>query len=134
MLRLGPVPIADWTLHFLAMCLGSAVGSFNMPGGIAVGAIPGLSTTMSIALLLPFTFVLDPTNGMTLLLGIYFASVYSGSIPAILLRLPGTPASAATLLDGYPLTQQGKAGKALTISLLASVVGGVVGGILLLFF
>lgn len=102
--------------------------------GMAVGAIPGLSTTMSIALLLPFTFVLDPLNGMTLLLGIYFASVYSGSIPAILLRMPGTPASAATLLDGYPLTQQGKAGKALTISLLASVVGGVVGGILLLFF
>lgn len=102
--------------------------------GIVVGAIPGLTTTMSIALLLPFTFVLDPLNGMTLLLGIYFATVYSGSVPAILLRMPGTPASAATLLDGFPMTQQGKGGKALMISLVASVAGGLVGGVLLLFF
>ncbi|MEE6281946.1 tripartite tricarboxylate transporter permease [Georgenia sp. MJ170] len=102
--------------------------------GIIVGAIPGLTTTMSIALLLPFTFVLPPLNGMTLLLGIYFATVYSGSVPAILLRMPGTPASAATLLDGYPMTQQGKGGKALKISLIASVVGGLIGGVLLLFF
>lgn len=102
--------------------------------GIAVGAIPGLSTTMSIALLLPFTFVLDPINGMALLLGIYSSSVYSGSIPAVLLRMPGTPAAAATLIDGYPLTQQGKSGKALAVSLVASVIGGLFGGVLLLFF
>lgn len=102
--------------------------------GIIFGAIPGLTTTMSIALLLPFTFVLDPLNGLTLLLGIYFATVYAGSVPAILLRIPGTPASAATLLDGYPLTQQGKGGQALMISLVASVAGGLVGGVMLLFF
>ena len=103
-------------------------------GGIIVGAIPGLSTTMAIALMLPFTFVLPPVNGMMLLLGIYFATVYSGSIPAILLRIPGTPASAATLIDGYPMTQQGKAGQALMISLVGSVVGGLLGGVLLLAF
>lgn len=102
--------------------------------GIVVGAIPGLTTTMSIALLLPFTFVLDPVSGMTLLLGLYFASVYAGSIPAILLRMPGTPASAATLLDGFPMTQQGKGGKALMISLVASSVGGLIGGVMLFFF
>ncbi len=103
-------------------------------GGIVVGAIPGLSTTMSIALMLPFTFVLPPVNGMMLLLGIYFATVYSGSIPAILLRIPGTPASAATLIDGYPMTQQGKAGQSLMISLVGTVAGGLLGGILLLLF
>lgn len=103
-------------------------------GGIVVGAIPGLSTTMSIALMLPFTFVLPPVNGMMLLLGIYFATVYSGSIPAILLRIPGTPASAATLIDGYPMTNQGKAGQGLMISLVGSAAGGLFGGILLLLF
>lgn len=102
--------------------------------GMVVGAVPGLSTTMSIALLLPFTFVLDPLDGIALLLGMYFASVYAGSIPAILLRMPGTPAAAATLLDGYPMYQQGRGGKALTVSLVASTVGGLIGGVLLLFF
>ncbi|GAA3616497.1 tripartite tricarboxylate transporter permease [Marihabitans asiaticum] len=102
--------------------------------GVAVGAMPGLSTTMSIAVLLPFTFIFEPLNGIAMLLGIYFASVYAGSIPAILLRIPGTPASAATLLDGYPMTEQGQAGRALTVSLVASVLGGIVGGVLLLFF
>lgn len=106
----------------------------GVAAGIVVGAMPGLSTTMSIAVLLPFTFIFEPLNGISLLLGIYFASVYAGSIPAILLRIPGTPASAATLLDGYPLTQQGKAGKALIVSLCASAFGGVVGGLLLIFF
>lgn len=102
--------------------------------GIVVGAVPGLTTTMSIALLLPFTFVFDPLDGIALLLGLYFASVYSGSIPAILLRMPGTPAAAATLLDGYPMAQRGEGGKALTVSLVASTLGGLVGGVLLLFF
>lgn len=103
-------------------------------GGIIIGAIPGLSTTMAIALLLPFTFVLPPLNGMMLLLGIYFATVYSGSIPAILLRIPGTPASAATLIDGYPMTRKGKAGQALMVSLVGSTLGGLIGGVLLLLF
>lgn len=102
--------------------------------GIVVGAVPGLTTTMSIALLLPFTFAFEPLEGIALLLGLYFASVYSGSIPAILLRMPGTPAAAATLLDGHPMAQQGKGGKALTVSLVSSTLGGLVGGVLLLLF
>lgn len=101
-------------------------------GGIAVGAIPGLTATMTIAVLLPFTFALDPLPGVCFLLGIYSGAVYAGSIPAILLRIPGTPSSAATLLDGYPMAQKGKAGQALTISLLASGFGGLIGGVLLL--
>lgn len=103
-------------------------------GGIVVGAIPGLTSTMSIAILLPFTFMFEPISGLCLLLGIYSGSVYAGSIPAILLRIPGTPASAATVLDGYPMAQNGKAGKALTISLVASTIGALIGGVLLLFF
>lgn len=101
-------------------------------GGIAVGAIPGLTATMTIAVLLPFTFALDPLPGVCFLLGIYSGAVYAGSIPAILLRIPGTPSSAATLLDGYPMALKGKAGQALTISLLASGFGGLIGGVLLL--
>ncbi|GAB3264123.1 tripartite tricarboxylate transporter permease [Arthrobacter pigmenti] len=103
-------------------------------GGIAVGAIPGLTATMTIAILLPFTFIVEPLSGMTLLLGIYSGAVYAGSIPAILLRIPGTPSSAATVLDGYPMTQQGQAGKALTISLIASTIGALIGGVLLAVF
>lgn len=103
-------------------------------GGIVVGAIPGLTATMTIAILLPFTFATDPLTGVCLLLGIYSGAVYAGSIPAILLRIPGTPSSAATLLDGHPMALQGKAGQALTISLVASAIGGLIGGVLLLAF
>src|SRR5699024_4987195 len=100
-------------------------------GGIAGGAIPGLTATMAIAILLPFTFVIEPVPGMMMLLGLYSAAVYAGSVPAILMRLPGTPASAATALDGYPMTQQSKGGQALMISLVSSAFGGLIGGILL---
>lgn len=102
--------------------------------GIVVGALPGLSATMAVAILLPFTFGLEPVPGIMLLIGIYNGAVYSGSIPAILVRVPGTPAAAATTLDGYPMVQQGRAGEALSISLVASVVGGLIGAVLLAFF
>lgn len=100
--------------------------------GILVGAMPGLSATVGIAVFLPFTFTLDPLPGLVLLLGLYNGACYSGSIPAILLRTPGTPASAATVLDGYPMSRQGQAGQALSVSLVASVVGGLLGAVLLI--
>lgn len=102
--------------------------------GIVVGALPGISATVGVALLLPFTFALEPLTGMMLLLGIYGGAVYAGSIPAILIRTPGTPASAATVADGFAMTQQGKGVQALKISLLASCLGGFVGVLLLAFF
>lgn len=102
--------------------------------GIVVGALPGISATVGVALLLPFTFALEPLAGMMLLLGIYGGAVYAGSIPAILIRTPGTPASAATVADGHAMTQQGKGVQALKISVLASCIGGLVGVILLAFF
>lgn len=89
--------------------------------GIVVGALPGISATVGVAVLLPFTFQLEPLTGMMLLLGIYGGAVYAGSIPAILIRAPGTPSSAATVLDGHAMTQQGRAAEALTISVFAWV-------------
>lgn len=102
--------------------------------GIVVGALPGISATVGVALLLPFTFALEPLAGMMLLLGIYGGAVYAGSIPAILIRTPGTPASAATVADGNAMAQAGKGIQALKISVLASCIGGFIGVILLAFF
>lgn len=92
---------------------------------IIIGALPGLTATMGVALILPVTFGMDPVSGLLLLVSVYFGSIYAGSIPAILLNTPGTPASAATAIDGYPLSLQGKAHKALMLSIIASVIGGI---------
>lgn len=101
--------------------------------GIIVGALPGLSTTMGIALCVPFTFGMDPLSGLALLGGIYNGSVYGGSISAVLIRTPGTAASCATTFDGYPMTEQGKGVLALNVALLSSLVGGVFGVLVLMF-
>ncbi len=94
-------------------------------GGMLIGAIPGMTVTMAVALAVPFTLTMGPVPSLLMLLGIYCAGIYGGSITAILLNAPGTPASAATSLDGYELAKQGKAGKALKMALLASVYGGL---------
>lgn len=100
-------------------------------GGIVIGALPGLTAVMGVAVLMPFTFGMDPLSGMMMMVGIYTSAIYAGSIPAILMRVPGTPSSAAAILDGYPMAQQGKAGQALKVSLLSSFMGSLFGGILL---
>ena len=102
--------------------------------GILVGAMPGLSPSMGVALLLPFTFRLDPLVGLVMLTAVYLASNYGGSITAVTINTPGTPSAVATAFDGYPLTQQGKAGVGLGHSLVSSVVGGMVGIIILILF
>ena len=102
-------------------------------GGIIIGALPGLTSTMGVALLLPITYGMEATVGIVMLLGIYCGSVYGGSISAILLNTPGTPASAATVLDGHPMALRGEGGRALTISTIASTFGGVISGLLLIF-
>lgn len=104
---------------FLYMALGVAAG-------ICIGALPGLTATMGVALLLPMTFGMDAAQGILMLLGIYCGAIYGGSISAILLHTPGTPASAATAIDGYKLAQNGEAGRALGASTLSSYVGGLV--------
>ncbi len=101
--------------------------------GMIVGSLPGLSATMAIALLIPLTFGMAPVTGLVLLVSVYTAGVYGGSITAILLQTPGTPSSAATAIDGYQLTRQGKGAKAIGIATISSVTGGVLSGIALLF-
>lgn len=101
--------------------------------GIVIGALPGLTATMGVALMLPLTFNMSLELGLSLLLGVYVGAIYGGSISAIILNIPGTPASAATLYDGYPLTKKGQASKALTIATIASFVGGIIGTLILIF-
>ncbi len=99
--------------NFAAVLIGIVVGT-------VIGAIPGMTTPMGVALALPFTFSLPPVTGILLLLGIYKGGLYGGSITAILIKAPGTPAASCTVLDGYPLAQKGDARKALDIALYAS--------------
>ena len=101
--------------------------------GLVIGALPGLSSTMGVALAIPLTFGMDPKLGLMFMGAIYCSSVYGGSITAILLRTPGTDASIATTFDGFPMTQQGLAGKAIGMSTTASLIGGLISAIALLF-
>ena len=94
--------------------------------GICIGALPGLTATMGVALLLPMTFGMDAAQGILMLIGIYVGAIYGGSISAVLLHTPGTPASAATAIEGYKLSQKGEAGRALGVANLGSYIGGVV--------
>src|SRR5215469_4679852 len=95
--------------------------------GIMGGACPGLSASITMALLLPFTYTMAPMPAIVMLATCYIGAEYGGSIPAILIRTPGTNAAAATVLDGYELNKQGRAGEALGISLWSGVVGGLFG-------
>ncbi|MFC4736873.1 tripartite tricarboxylate transporter permease [Bacillus daqingensis] len=110
----------------LIIIMGTIIGYF-------VGSLPGLTPSIGIALLIPFTFTMDPIPGLILLITLYVAAEYGGGITAILLNAPGTPAAAATAFDGYPMTKQGEAGKALTISIVASAIGALISAILLIF-
>lgn len=94
--------------------------------GICIGALPGLTATMGVALVLPLTFGMEATPGILLLIGVYVGAIYGGSISAILLRTPGTPAAAATVLDGYEFSKRGESGRALGISTVSSFLGGLV--------
>ncbi|MCL3882959.1 tripartite tricarboxylate transporter permease [Marivita sp. GX14005] len=102
--------------------------------GVIGGAIPGLSATMAVALALPFTFSMAPINGILLLLGVYKGGIFGGSIPAILIKTPGTPASSATILDGHPMAERGEAGRALGMALYASCTADAVSNLALILF
>ena len=100
--------------------------------GLFIGALPGLGATVGIALILPITYTLDPLPAILLLVAVYQAAEYGGSISSIVLGVPGTPAATATLLDGLPLARKGSPGKALGYSLTASTIGGLIGGLVLM--
>ena len=111
--------------NLLILALGVAVG-------LMIGVLPGFGGAQALALMLPFTFGMDPTTAVLFFIAIYSAAEYGGSVPAILIRTPGTTASAITVLDGFPLSQQGRAKRALHISLWSGVCGGIVSSIIFL--
>lgn len=101
--------------------------------GIVIGALPGLTSTVAVAVLLPVTFSMDPGTGLILLGSTYGGAMYGGSISAILLNTPGTPAAAATCIEGYPMAKKGRAGEALGMAAVASFIGGTLSIIALIF-
>ena len=101
--------------------------------GIIFGAIPGISAIMAIAIILPLTFYVDPIIGIPMLLAVYKAGIYGGSISAILINTPGAAAAFLTAQDGFALTKAGKAGKALDMALFASVTGEMLSTLVLIF-
>jgi putative tricarboxylic transport membrane protein len=104
---------------FLLMLFGTFVG-------VIIGALPGMTGSMGIILLLPLSYHLPPHTALIMLSGVFCGSMMGGSVSAILLNTPGTPSAGATMLDGYPLCQQGKAGKAIGIATVASFTGGII--------
>jgi len=106
---------------------------FGTVVGVVIGCLPGLSGSMGIILLLPLTYTLEKSASLVMLCGIFCGSMFGGSVSAILLRTPGTPSATATLLDGYPLAQSGKAGKAIGVAAVGSFIGGIVSTICLIF-
>ena len=99
--------------------------------GIFMGAIPGLTAAMAIALLAPITFVMQPITAIAFLIGIYKGGTFGGAISAILLNIPGSPEASATSFDGFPLAKKGRAREALQMALFASVAGAIIADILL---
>lgn len=102
-------------------------------GGTVIGALPGLSATMAIAVMVPFTFTMAPASGLIVLGAIYTGAIYGGAFAAILVNTPGTPSAIATTFDGYPMARRGDGDLAVTLATLASVLGGLFGALALLF-
>jgi putative tricarboxylic transport membrane protein len=122
----------------LAIAWKTLIGTWSIPAaffgvawGIVGGALPGISPSIAMALLLPFTYSLDPVTAVVMLASVYVGAEYGGSIPAILIRTPGTNAAAATVIDGFAMHQKGQGGLALGISLVSGLVGGLFGLVML---
>lgn len=126
--------MADITAGILSICnlpvmLLIFAGVFM---GIIIGAIPGLTVTMGVALFLPLTFGMEPVAALSLLVGLYIGGTSGGLISAVLLQIPGTPSSIATTFDGHPMAVKGEAGKALGVGIVASFLGGLISYIILM--
>ena len=101
--------------------------------GTIIGMLPGLGPMTAIALMIPITYGFEPSTGLILMAGVYYGAVFGGSTSSILINAPGVPGTVATSFDGYPMAQQGKAGKALAIAAYSSFAGGTIAAIFLLF-
>lgn len=120
--------------EFIGYALIEMIQPFNiflmiigLTGGIVVGALPGLTATMGVALMVPVTFAMDPASGLIMLGAIYIGGIYGGANSAILICTPGTPSSVVTTFDGWPMCQNGNADDALHVSLISSAFGTIVG-------
>lgn len=107
---------------------------FGVSWGILAGALPGFGATLGMAVLIPFTFGMEPNVALPMLAGVYAGAIYGGGITAIMVGVPGTSAAAATVADGFAMTRKGESQKALTTSVISSTIGGVFGGIILILF
>ncbi|MEE4240853.1 MAG: tripartite tricarboxylate transporter permease, partial [Desulfopila sp.] len=105
---------------------------FGVFMGIVFGSLPGLTATMGLALLVPFTFTMSPAAGLIMLAGIYVGAMYGDAIPAILINTPGTPAAIATTFDGFPLAQKGMAQHGLVAAAFASSCGSLIANVVLI--
>ena len=115
-------------LHGFSLALQPGVMLYCVIGvvlGTFIGVLPGIGAMAAISLLLPITYYITPESALIMLAGVYYGSQYGGAVASILLRLPGTPQSAVTTLDGYPMAQQGRAGVALFASMMSSFVGSI---------
>ena len=121
--------------HFLSALtpLNFALALFGVVAGTIIGSIPGLTATMALAILVPITFSMDPASALILLGAIYTGAIYGGAYAAILLNTPGTPSAIATTFDGYPMAKRGDGDLAVALACFASVFGGLVGAVALLF-
>lgn len=106
--------------------------AISMAFGIFVGAMPGLTATMAVALIIPITYYMKPIAGLSMVIGVSFTAIFAGDIPATFLRIPGTPASGAATLDGFEMNKQGKGPLALTLDLFCSALGGMIGVLILI--
>src|SRR3990170_7646894 len=111
--------------YLVPLCLGTLAG-------VVGGSLPGVTITMTIIVVLPFTFGLDPLQGLAAMTGVYVGGSAGGLVTAILLGLPGTPSAIATTFDGHPMAKNGEPGRALWLGIWASFFGGLIGGLFLL--
>lgn len=111
---------------FISLCVGTAAG-------IVGGAIPGITITMTVILVLPFTFGMSPLQGLATMVGVYVGGSSGGLISACLIGIPGTPSAVATTFDGFPMTRKGEPGRAVWLGIYASMLGSLIGGFFLVF-
>lgn len=123
-LGIGIQNVFQWQ-NLLAMIVGTAVG-------IIIGALPGFTATMGMAMLVPLTFGMPPETSLLLLSGVYAGAIYGGGITAVLINIPGTPASMPTTFDGYPMAKKGEGARALGAITTAAALGGLASAVLLL--
>src|SRR5919109_5101469 len=119
----GIQTLLQWK-YFMPLAIGTLIGVLG-------GSMPGITNTMTVIMVLPFTFGLEPLQGLSAMIGVYIGGESGGLIASCLLGIPGKPSSVATMFDGFPMTQKGEPGRALWLGIWASFFGGLLGGVFL---